>query len=72
MAIRDFLYDCPCIGQIGTEELCDLSVCSLWGFPKVVRQFVVNFLIEKPFSRICEFYGCFFCEPIVLCINECL
>jgi hypothetical protein len=38
LAIRDFFYDCPCIGRIGTEELCDLSVYSLWGFPKVVRQ----------------------------------
>ena len=72
VAIRDFLCDCPCIGQIETKELYDMSICSLWGFPRVVRQFVVNFLIGEPFFRICEFYGYFFCEPIVLCFYECL
>ena len=60
------------LGESELEELCDSGIRSLWGFPKVVRQFVVNFLIGEPFFRICEFYGCFFCEPIVLCFYECL
>ena len=53
------------LGELELEELCDLCICNLWGFPKVVSQFVVNFLIGEPFSYICEFYRSFFCEPIV-------
>ena len=33
------------LGKSKLKELGDLGVHSLWGFPKVVRQFVVNFLI---------------------------
>ena len=60
------------LGKSELEELCDLGVRSLWGFPKVVRQFVMDFLIGEPIFRICEFYGYFFCEPLVLCFYECL
>ena len=58
------------LGVSELEELCDLCIRSLWGFPKVVRQFVVNFLIGGPLFCICEFHGCFSCEPIVLCLYE--
>ena len=37
------------LGESEFEELCDLGICSLWSFPKVVRQFVVNFLIGETF-----------------------
>ena len=70
-------YICSMIAHVLDElelnqELCDLCVCSLWGFSKVVKQFVMNFLIGEPFFYICEFYGSFFCEPIVICFYECL
>jgi hypothetical protein len=60
------------LGKSELEELCDLCIRSLWGFPEVVKWFVVIFLIGEPFLCICEFYGSFFCEPIVLCFYECL
>ena len=60
------------LGKSKLEELCDAGVRSLWGFPKWLDNFVVNFLIGEPYFRICEFNGCFFCEPIVLCFYECL
>ena len=58
------------LGKSELEELCDLGVCGLWGFPKVVRQFLVNFHVGEPFFRICEFCGCFFCEHIVFRFYE--
>ena len=51
------------LGKSKLEDVCDLGIHILWGFPKVVRQFVVNFLSREPFIRICEFCSCFFCEP---------
>ena len=36
------------LGKSELAELCDLGIRSLWGFSKVVRQFVVNFLIGEP------------------------
>ena len=29
------------MGKLELEELCDLCVCSLWGFQEVIRQYVV-------------------------------
>jgi len=59
------------LSEMKLEEVCHLCVHSLWGFLEVVRQFVVNFLIGEPFFCICEFYGSFFCEPIVLRFYVC-
>ena len=61
------------LGESNLEELCDLCVRSLWGVPEVVRWFVMSFLIGEPFfCIICEFYGSFFCKPIMFCFYECL
>ena len=43
------------LGGSELEELCDLGVHSLWGFSKVVRQFVVNFLIQSHFCTYVNF-----------------
>ena len=61
----DFSMIAHVLGKSELEELCNLGLRSLWGFPKVARQFVVNFLIREPFSCICNFMSCFFCESIV-------
>ena len=37
------------------EELCSLWVRSLWDIPRVVRHFVVNFLIGEPFFAFVDF-----------------
>ena len=72
VTIREFFSKIAhVLSEMELEELCHLCVHSLWGFPNVVRQFVVNFLIGEPFFCICEFYGSFFYEPIVLCFYEC-
>ena len=47
------------LGGSELEELCDLGVHSLWGFSKVVRQFVVNFL--SPWAL--KFFGSHEVQP---------
>ena len=60
------------LDKLELEELCGLGIHSLWGFPKVARQFVVNFIIGEPFFAYVNFMATSFCEPIVLVVSSLL
>jgi hypothetical protein len=60
------------LGDLKLEELYDLGICSLWGFPRVVRQFVVNFLIGEPFFTYVNFMATSFVSLLLsVFINVC-
>ena len=43
-------------------------ICVVWGFPKVVRKFVVNIFVGEPFSYVCEYSGFYFLSTHLPCI----
>jgi hypothetical protein len=60
VARRCSISGIPCIGRIGILRYVEFVHKIFSGFPKLVREFLINLCIGHPFVDVCKFELCVF------------